>query len=132
MRHLFRIVILVITVSACSKEQPKNEKIQKIVEEYAVKKLFNGSLIVAHKDSVIFLGSFGYASLETKDTITSSTLFPIASLTKQFTAAAIMMLQEKGKLSIEDKIGDYIDVPPFMQLVTIKSLMNHTSGIVLS
>jgi len=60
---------------------------------------------------------------------TPSTLFPIASLTKQFTSTAILILQEDKKLSIDDKIVDYLDVPVSMKDISIKNLMNHTSGI---
>jgi CubicO group peptidase (beta-lactamase class C family) len=129
MKNIFIIIILAITISGCSDSPTANKSIQEVVEEYVAKGHFNGSILIAHRDNVIYQGSFGYANFETKDTITSSTLFPIASLTKQFTATAIMILQEKGKLSIDDKIGKYMEVPPTVYDIPIKNLMNMTSGL---
>ena len=129
MKNIFIVIILVIAIYGCSDNPTANKRIQEIVEEYVSKGHFNGSILLAHKDSIIYQGSFGYANIETKDTITSSTLFPIASLTKQFTAKAIMILQEKGKLSIDDKIGKYIEVPPTVYDIPIKNLLNMTSGL---
>ena len=129
MKNIFIIIILGIVISACSDEQTVNERIQEVVEEYAAEGYFNGSIMIAHKGNIIYKGSFGYANIETKNAITSSTLFPIASLTKQFTATAIMILQEKGKLSIDDKISNYLKIPSTMQNIPIKNLMNHSSGI---
>ncbi|MDA3952041.1 MAG: serine hydrolase [Bacteroidales bacterium] len=129
MKKIFNIIILAIILSSCSEEQAVNERIQKTVEEYAARGHFNGSIVIAHKDSIIYKGSFGYADIETIDTISSSTLFPIASLTKQFTSTAIMILQERGKLNINDRIGNYLEVNKIMQDIPIKNFMNHTSGI---
>lgn len=129
MKNIFILIILAITILGCSDGPVTNESIQEIVEEYAANKNFNGSIIIADKDHIIYKGSFGYANTETKDEINSSTIFPIASLTKQFTATAIMILQERGMLNINDRIGNYIEVPSVMQGIPIKNLMNHTSGI---
>ncbi len=129
MKNIFIIIILAITIFGCSDNPTANKNIREVVEEYVAKGHFNGSILIAHRDNIIYQGSFGYANFETKDTITSSTLFPIASLTKQFTATAIMILQEKGKLSIDDKIGKYMEVPPTVYDIPIKNLMNMTSGL---
>lgn len=129
MKNIFIIIILAITISGCSESPTANKRIQEVVEDYVSKGLLNGSILVAHKDNIIYQGSFGYANIETKDTITSKTLFPIASLTKSFTATAIMILQEKGKLSIDDKIGKYMELPPTVNDIPIKNLMNMTSGL---
>lgn len=129
MKHLTLIIFIVLNIVACTKENDQSDGIKKIVEQFASEKLINGSIIVANSDSILFKGSFGYANIETKDSICSSTPFPIASLTKQFTATAILILQENDKLSIDDKINNYIEIPDYMQFVTIKNLMNHTSGI---
>jgi CubicO group peptidase (beta-lactamase class C family) len=129
MKYLGLLAFIILNLVACTKEQDKSEGIKKVFEEFASEKLFNGSLIVANADSVFFKASYGYANIETKDSICSSTPFPIASLTKQFTATAILLLQETGKLSLEDKIDNYIEIPDYMQSVSIRNLMNHTSGI---
>lgn len=129
MKKIFIVIILGIVTYGCSTNQDETERIQKVIKEYVAKGHFNGSIMIADKDRIIYKSSFGYANLETKDTITSSTLFPICSLTKQFTSTAIMILQEKGKLSINDKIGKYMEVPLTVHDIPIKNLMNMTSGI---
>jgi CubicO group peptidase (beta-lactamase class C family) len=129
MKNIIIVIILAITMSGCSDDPIVNEKIQEVVEEYVSRGHFNGSIMIAQKDRIIYKGSFGYANIETNDSIISSTLFPICSLTKQFTSTAIMILKEKGKLSINDKIGKYLEVPPTVHNIPIKNLMNMTSGI---
>jgi len=128
MNRILIALIIVFSLTSCS-EKTTGEKIRKTVEKYVKNKKLNGTLLVANKDSIIYQGSFGYANVEKKDTITSETIFPIASLTKQFTATGILILQEDGKLSIDDKMSKYIEVPSCMKTITIKNLMNHTSGI---
>jgi CubicO group peptidase (beta-lactamase class C family) len=124
------IILLVISVSVLNiSAQTLKESLKSITEKYSSDTLFNGSVIIAQKDNILFQGSFGYKNIETKTINTQSTLFPIASLTKQFTSTAILLLQENKKLSISDMIGDYIQVPESMKDISIKNLMNHTSGI---
>jgi CubicO group peptidase (beta-lactamase class C family) len=129
MKNIITSVILGFMLTASSIGQTLNKNITEIIKKYGTDTLLNGSIIVAQKNNVIFKGSFGYANIKTKSKNTSTTLFPIASLTKQFTSTAIMILQENGKLSISDNISNYLEVPKSMQDVTIKNLMNHSSGI---
>jgi len=128
MKKIFIILSITLIAVSCS-EKTMSDKIRKTTNKYVKNKTFNGSLLIANKDSIIFQRSFGYADIDKKDTITPNTIFPIASLTKQFTATAILILQQNGKLSINDKISNYIDVPLCMKTITIKNLLNHTSGI---
>lgn len=109
--------------------QTHKENLELIVEKYASDSLLNGSILIAKSDEILFQGSYGIKNLDKKENNSLSTLFPIASLTKQFTSTAILKLQEKEKLTIDDKIGNYLDVPESMKNVSIKNLMNHTSGI---
>jgi len=123
------LIIIILTLSGCVQKQPLSARIDKTVGKYVSDNRLNGSVIIACKDSVIFTGSFGYANFNTMDTITTSTIFATGSVTKQFTATAIMILQEKGLLSIDDSIGKYIEVPSAMQNIPIKYFMCMTSGI---
>jgi CubicO group peptidase (beta-lactamase class C family) len=76
-------------------------------------------------------GGYGLASLEWNTPIQSDTVFRIASLTKQFTAMAILMLQEQGKLHIDDLLSAYLpDCPPAWQTIRLKHLLTHTAGLV--
>ncbi|MDN3593474.1 serine hydrolase [Zunongwangia endophytica] len=92
--------------------------------------MFNGAILVTKNDSIIYKESFGYAHEKTKEKITTESVFYIASVSKQFTAMGIMMLQEQGKLSYDDKIKDiFLDYPTYLKTVTIRQLLNHTSGL---
>lgn len=122
---LFLLFFCLFNISA----QILNENLRSIVNKYASDSLLNGSLLIAKQDKVLFYGSFGVKNLDTKELNTLSTLFPIASLTKQFTSTAILLLQENKKLTVNDMIGDYIEVPESMTNIPIRNLMNHTSGI---
>jgi CubicO group peptidase (beta-lactamase class C family) len=90
---------------------------------------FNGSVLVAKNGEVIFEKYSGYWNPRVKrDSISPSTPFHLASVSKTFTAMAIMKLQEQGKLSIHDSVSKYLTNFP-LKGVTIKTLLNHRSGI---
>lgn len=89
------------------------------------------SILVAKDEEVLFCNSYGYANLEHKVSNRVDTKFWIASITKQFTAAAIMILQEQGLLKVRDAIVKYFpEYPEFDSRITIHHLLTHTSGIV--
>src|SRR5205085_2570182 len=71
----------------------------------------------------------GKADLEQGVRATDASLFRIASVTKQFTAAAIMRMVERGKLSLDDDVTKYVDFPTQGRKVTIRHLLTHTSGL---
>lgn len=88
------------------------------------------SLIVVHTNQIVKRGVYGLANLELKVPVIPETAFEIGSLSKQFTAACILLLQQDGKLSVEDKISKYLHhLPGAWQNITIRHLLTHTSGI---
>ena len=91
---------------------------------------FSGVILVARGDQVLLRKAAGLADRERNIPNTPKTKFPIYSVTKQFTAAAIMLLVQDGKVSLEDRISKYYAAsPPAWQDVTIKHLLTHGSGI---
>jgi CubicO group peptidase (beta-lactamase class C family) len=86
-------------------------------------------VLVARDGKILYEKGFGYASLESKTPATPQTIFRIGSVTKQFTAAAVLRLQEQGKLRIEDKLSKFIPDYPRGDEVTLYHLLTHTSGI---
>ncbi len=90
---------------------------------------FNGNILVAKKGKIIFRGSYGKADREWNVDNTSSSIFRIASITKQFTAASILLLAEEKKLDLNDRLSKYILDYPKGDSITIHMLLNHTSGI---
>lgn len=90
-----------------------------------------GATALIYKDGeVIYRKGFGYANLELGVKMQPEHVFEIGSITKQFTAIAILMLEEQGKLKVEDEITKFIpDYPTHGKTITIHHLLNHTSGI---
>ncbi|MBA4010769.1 MAG: hypothetical protein C0481_02780 [Phenylobacterium sp.] len=88
-----------------------------------------GAVAVMRRGEVVFARGYGFANLETGTPATPDTVFQIGSLTKQFTAAAMLLLQEDGKLAIDDRVSKFIGEFPASDPTTIRQLLTHTSGI---
>lgn len=90
---------------------------------------FHGSVLVEKDGRVILSKGYGMADYENGVKNTVNTRFPIGSMTKQIVAMAIMQLQEKGKLSVNDSLSKYIPDFPRGEEITLQQLLTHTSGI---
>lgn len=100
------------------------------VQPYVGSNQYMGSVLLARGENVLLNKGFGSASLAPPAANSPATKFPIGSLTKQFTAAAILLLEERGRLSLSDRIAQHLpDAPPQWSAVTIHQLLTHTSGI---
>ncbi|MHA3787206.1 serine hydrolase domain-containing protein [Flavobacterium hauense] len=89
------------------------------------------TVLVRKEGKVIYQKSGGYANIEKGEAINDKTLFNLASDTKQFTASCIIMLEQKGKLKLDDKLSKYFpEFPDYAQKITIQDLLNHTAGLV--
>ena len=105
-------------------------RMEKVIAEQAQNNLFMGAVLVTKGDTVILDKAYGTANLELKVPNTTQTKFRIGSVTKQFTAAAILLLEERGKLKTSDLLKSYLpDIPAAWDKVTILHLLTHTSGI---
>jgi len=91
---------------------------------------FSGSILIAQKGQVLLSEGYGMANYELDVANTAKTIFRIGSVTKQFTATAIMQLQEKGLLNVDDPLKKYIADYPNGEKITLHHLLTHTSGIV--
>ncbi|MFT3823978.1 MAG: serine hydrolase domain-containing protein [Chitinophagaceae bacterium] len=88
------------------------------------------AVAVVKKGKPVFEGYYGLANMEDSIPVTNQSVFEIASISKQFTCAAILLLQQDGKLSVNDKVSKYLDsLPDAWSNITIRQLMNHTSGL---
>lgn len=87
------------------------------------------AVLVAREGKIVFQGGFGFADIEKKTPITPETKFRIGSISKQFTAAAVVRLAEQGKLSLEDSLAKYFPDFPHAADVTLRQLLTHTSGL---
>ena len=91
---------------------------------------FSGSVLVARDNRVILSKGYSMASWSRKQANTPGTRFYLGSTTKQFTAMAILILQQQGKLHVHNSICQYISPCPYAwQSITIHEILTHTSGI---
>ena len=101
-----------------------------LLAEMAKHKIPGAVLKVIRDGKEIKMASFGFANLELQVKTKPETVFEIGSITKQFTATCILLLQQDGKLSVDDKIGKYLrNIPDTWTNVTVSHLLTHTSGI---
>ncbi|NOZ63060.1 MAG: beta-lactamase family protein [Calditrichaeota bacterium] len=128
----FLLTLLFLTSWNCSIFQSEQSKTVKKIEEYMTrleKTGFSGSLLVAKNNKIWLARGYGFANYEKKIPFTENTVSTIGSITKQFTAAAILKLQEQGKLSVKDPINKYFsDVPEDKQKITLHHLLTHSAG----
>jgi len=88
----------------------------------------SASIAVVRDGKIVYLNAYGSARLDPKTPATSAMRYSIGSISKQFTAAAMLLLQEQGKLSLDDKVGKFIPDLTRANEVTIRELLSHTSG----
>ena len=101
-----------------------------VLADTFVEEGFSGALLVAKDGEVVLQKGYGFADREKKLTVSSETVFDIGSITKQFTAAAILTLEMQGKLSTSDRIGKYFGkVPRDKRKITLHRLLTHTAGL---
>lgn len=116
------------------KLEPKGATPQKLIDQlftgWSDPNLPGAAVGVAKDGNIVFAKGYGSADPEHNIPITKASVFHIASVSKQFTAFAILLLESEGKLSINDDIRKYIpEVPDFGKVITLNHLLHHTSGL---
>lgn len=105
-------------------------RMNEIIQSYVTDGQFIGAILLAHKGKVIIDKGYGSANLEWQIPNAPDTKFRLGSITKQFTAASILLLEERGNLNIDDMLSKHMtDTPPAWKDITIFHLLTHTSGI---
>lgn len=132
-RTLQRFALLcacLLALNVAARAQDLLPKFEEYAQATAKAERFSGVLLVARDGKVLISKGYGMADVENDVPNTPETKFRIGSLTKQFTAAAILLLQERGKLSVQDSICKYVaPCPVAWQPVTIHHLLSHTAGV---
>jgi CubicO group peptidase (beta-lactamase class C family) len=120
-------IALFLAVAASAQDIARMEE---VVQSYTANQQFMGSVLVAKGANVLLSKGYGSANLEWDVPNSPSSKFRLGSITKQFTAASILLLQERGKLNIQDPVKKYMpDAPAAWDKITIYNLLTHTSGI---
>jgi CubicO group peptidase (beta-lactamase class C family) len=128
-RAAVQATALTLLVSPCNAQEP-GDRWQRVVQPYVDAQMFMGSVLVAKNGKAVFSKSYGKADLEWDVPNSPTTRFNIASMTKQFTAASILLLEDRGKLKTDDLVKKYLpDAPASWDQITIYHLLTHTSGI---
>lgn len=123
------LLVLLILVSNCS-DNSKAEKIDELLSYCYEQRMFNGTALIAEDGDEIYTKAFGFANRETGELLNTNSSFYLGSVSKQFTAMAIMILREQGKLRYDDTLASYFpEFPSYAEKVTIRHLLTHTSGI---
>ncbi|WP_018982325.1 serine hydrolase [Salinimonas chungwhensis] len=134
MRLLFRFFISLLLFagfSVIAQDQPKwaIERIDNHLTR-SIEHGFSGAVLIANGNNLILKKGYGDADRESQKPITTATLFDIGSVTKQFTAAAILLLEKEEKLSVKDTLARYFpSVPQDKQSITVHQLLTHTAGL---
>lgn len=89
---------------------------------------FNGNVLVAEGGRVIYKKSFGYSDIKKRIPLNDDSVFELASVTKQFTAAAVMLCRERGLVALDDPLSKYFPELPY-EGVTVRHMLTHTSGL---
>jgi CubicO group peptidase (beta-lactamase class C family) len=122
-------LITILLIGQVTFGQNKVQKIDSFLTSLNNSGNFNGNVLFAEKGRVIYKKSFGFSNETTKEKLNDNSIFELASVSKQFTAMAIVILKEKGKLNYEDKISKYIPELSNYSNITIRNLLNHTGGL---
>ncbi|MGE4514824.1 MAG: serine hydrolase domain-containing protein, partial [Chryseobacterium sp.] len=120
----FVLLLILVKISGQSKEKIINDYFKALVKNQQ----FSGNVLVVDNNDIIYEGSFGFSDHSTKTPNKSDITFPIASISKIFTATAILQLKEKGSLKITDPVAKYLPGFPYSE-ITIRHLLSHTSGL---
>jgi CubicO group peptidase (beta-lactamase class C family) len=132
-RILWLIYIVVFSLSACDERQkkdinPLSLSLDSVMTSVADTAHFNGNILVSKNGKIVYQKSFGYSNFDTNEMLNDSSLFELASVSKQFTAMGIMILKERELLSYDDNVKKYIPELPYDGM-TIRHFLTHTSGI---
>src|SRR5678810_1419597 len=107
----------------------ETDKLDALINAYAKMYKFNGSALVAKNGVILLNKGYGYRNAADKIANTEQSIFQLGSITKQFTSAVILKLQQEKKLSVSDKLSKYFPGYPKGDSITIEQLLTHTSGI---
>jgi CubicO group peptidase (beta-lactamase class C family) len=124
----FALSVLVCAAAAASAQDLA--RMEQVTQSYVSAGTFMGTVLVARDGAVVVDKAYGMANVEWDVPNTTVTKFRLGSITKQFTAAAILLLEERGKLKLDDRVKSYLpDSPMAWDRITIFNLLTHTAGI---
>jgi D-alanyl-D-alanine carboxypeptidase len=131
-RFVLIVVVTLLSLTFANAQELSSElrgKIDKLANDALAKSGVPSASVAVVKDGkIVYLNAYGSARLEPKTPATPGMRYSIGSISKQFTAVAMLLLQEQGKLSLDDKVAKFIPDLTRANEVTIRQLLSHTSG----
>jgi len=128
MKRLF-ILPLVLCIIVEGFAQDMSSRIDTLISTYSKMNKFNGTVLVSKNGTILLNKGYGYRNAADKILNSEQSIYQLGSITKQFTAAVILKLEQEKKLSVSDKISKYFPNYPKGDSITIQQLLTHTSGI---
>ncbi len=124
------LVLATIGVKANAEQANAEDEVDRFIRSEMQKQHIPGlSLLVAHSGRIVRAQGYGLSNVELQVPVKPETVFQSGSVGKQFTATAVMMLVEEGKIRLDDPITEYLkDGPPAWNQVTVRELLSHTAG----
>ncbi|MFK7731436.1 MAG: serine hydrolase domain-containing protein [Pseudomonadales bacterium] len=127
--YALRVALLLCLSPLALADAGKDADITKLFSKFNIGSQPGVAVLVKHNDKVVYERGFGFADITERKQITPETLFRLASVSKQFTAAAVLKLNELGRLSLEDPVSKHLPELSRYAGVTIQHLLNHTAGL---
>lgn len=133
MRYSVLLLSICITVSSVSAQPLSNEqskRIDSVFAEFSRPGSPGCALGLYQRGKMLYTKGYGLANIENNVPITPGTAFDIGSTSKQFTAASLVLLQQQGKVSLQDDVSTFFpELPDYGKRITVRNLLNHTSGL---
>src|SRR5258705_11524280 len=127
------IVLLLLAVTSAlvqGAEQSLGERVDKVFAKWSSSSSPGCAVSVIKDGQIVYKRGYGMADLDHDIPITPQTVFHVASISKQFTAASIILLAQEGKISLDDEVRKYVpELPDFGMPITIRHLIHHSSGL---
>lgn len=128
--RLTSVAFCLLFLTAAAADAQDTTRMEQVIQSHASAGTFMGTVLVARDGAVILDKAYGMANVEWDVVNTPATKFRLGSVTKQFTAAAILLLEERGKLKLDDRVKTYLsDSPMAWDRITVFNLLTHTAGI---
>ena len=125
------LALATLLLFACNSNKENNKTAAQLDEYLTAQSThyrFNGNVLVAENGKIVFQKSYGYADFDTRRMLNDSSVFELASVSKQFTATAILLLKDKNKLKLTDSLRHYFPELPYSG-ISIYQMLTHTSGM---